>query len=99
MHQLMYIMQCKGYTAPVGASPHVFQVITIASSCTINSHWGRRRAWHPTVDRRWQGGLPVLCGFAWLCQQANAVENVAHASGRKRANLLAHLGFVHRENL
>ena len=40
MHQLMYIMQFKGYAAPVGASPHVLQVITIASSCTITTAIG-----------------------------------------------------------
>ena len=40
MHQLMYIMQFKGYAAPVGASPHVLQVIMIASSCTITTAVG-----------------------------------------------------------
>jgi hypothetical protein len=40
MHQLMYIMQFQGYTAPVGVSPHVFQVITIASSCIITTAIG-----------------------------------------------------------
>jgi hypothetical protein len=33
-------MQFKGYTAPVGTTPHVFQVITIASSCTITTAIG-----------------------------------------------------------
>ena len=40
MHQLMYIMQFKGYAAPVGTSPHALQVITIASSCTITTAIG-----------------------------------------------------------
>ena len=40
MHQFMYTMQFKGYAAPVGATPHVFQVITIASSCTITAAIG-----------------------------------------------------------
>ena len=40
MHQLMYIMQFKGYAAPVGATPHVLQVITIASSCTLTTAIG-----------------------------------------------------------
>jgi hypothetical protein len=40
MHQLMYIMQFKGYAAPVGASPHVLTAITIASSCTITTAVG-----------------------------------------------------------
>ena len=40
MHQLMYIMQFKGYAAPVGASPHVLQVIMIASSCTLTTAVG-----------------------------------------------------------
>ena len=40
MHQLMYIMQFKGYAAPVGTTPHVLQVITIASSCTITTAIG-----------------------------------------------------------
>ena len=37
MHQLLYTMQFKGYTAPVGASLHAFQVITIAASCTLTT--------------------------------------------------------------
>jgi len=40
MHQLIDIMQFKGYAAPVGTSPHVLQVITIASSCTITTAIG-----------------------------------------------------------
>ena len=40
MHQLTYIMQFKGYAAPVGATPHVLQVITIASSCTMTTAIG-----------------------------------------------------------
>lgn len=40
MHQLLYTMQFKGYAAPVGASPHVFQVITLAASCTITTAIG-----------------------------------------------------------
>jgi hypothetical protein len=40
MHQIMYIMQFKGYAAPVGTTPHVLQVITIASSCTITTAIG-----------------------------------------------------------
>jgi hypothetical protein len=40
MPQLMYIMQFQGYAAPVGATPHVLQVITIASSCTITTAIG-----------------------------------------------------------
>jgi hypothetical protein len=41
----------------------------------------------------------VLRKLAWLCEQSNAVENVAHTPGRQRANLVAQLGFVHGENL
>jgi len=37
MPQLIYIMQFKGYAAPVGTTPQALQVITIASSCTIPS--------------------------------------------------------------
>ena len=40
MPQLMYIMQFKGYAGPVGTTPHVLQVITIASSCTITTAIG-----------------------------------------------------------
>ena len=40
MHQLTYIMQFKGYAALVGATPHVLQVITIASSCTMTTAIG-----------------------------------------------------------
>ena len=40
-----------------------------------------------------------LLGLAWLCKQSNAVENVTHAPGRKRANLVSKLGFVYGENL
>ena len=40
MHQLLYTMQFKGYTAPVGASLHEFQVITIATSCTLTTAIG-----------------------------------------------------------
>ena len=40
MHQFLYAMQFKGYTAPVGASLHEFQVITIATSCTLTTAIG-----------------------------------------------------------
>jgi hypothetical protein len=53
MHQLMYIMQFQGYAAPVGTTPHVFQVITIASSCTITTAIGAEGVHgtlQPTVD-------------------------------------------------
>jgi hypothetical protein len=40
MHQLLYTMQFKGYAAPVGASPQVFQVITSAASCTLTTAIG-----------------------------------------------------------
>jgi hypothetical protein len=36
----MYIMQFQGYAAPVGTTPHVLQVITIASSCTMTTAIG-----------------------------------------------------------
>jgi hypothetical protein len=45
MHQLLYTMPFKGYAAPVGASPHVLQVITIASSCTLTTAIGAV-TWH-----------------------------------------------------
>jgi hypothetical protein len=41
---------------------------------------------------------PVLRGFAWLWQQANAVKHVVPPAGRKRAHLLASLGCIHRKN-
>ena len=58
MHQLMYIMQFKGYAAPVGTSPHVLQVITIASSCTITTAIGAEGV-HGTLQptEGGQGGL------------------------------------------
>ena len=55
MHQLMYIMQFKGYAAPVGTTPHVLQVITIASSCTITTAIGAegvRGSLQPTVGSK-----------------------------------------------
>ena len=58
MTQLMYTMQFKGYAAPVGASPHVLQVITIGLKLYHHhGHWGRGRARHAAADRGWQGGL------------------------------------------
>ena len=58
MHQLMYIMQFKGYAAPVGTTPHVLQVITIASSCTITTAIGAEGV-HGTLQltEGGQGGL------------------------------------------
>ena len=50
MHQLTYIMQFKGYAALVGATPHVLQVITIASSCTMTTAIGAEGV-HGTLQR------------------------------------------------
>ena len=59
MPQLMYIVQFKGYAAPVGTTPHALQVITIASSCTMRAQ--SRRTSHETV---WQVVTQKHIGFS-----------------------------------